>query len=181
MTNKFTNYCKTLIIIFGFIFQLFPWYPDTSNYQTNKYFPAQVHAATQVKPQAPLVPGREGKPYANLGEYLTDLYTFSIWLISAISIIMIIIGGYLIITSSGQPEGVQKGRGMIVSALMSLGLLVLAWVLLRMINPQIKETGIMPADIIQSQSTIPSSVVGGTPLDPSDSVDPTGLPTEVAV
>lgn len=94
-----------------------------------------VGPPVEVTAQAPFF-NEEGKKYKSLGDYLTDFYLFSLWLIAAISVIMIIIGGYTIITSSGNPDGVTKGRGMIMSALIALALLVLAFVILRIISPQ---------------------------------------------
>lgn len=100
-------------------------------FQWFNYFQKPV----EVTAQAPFF-NEEGKKYKSLGDYLTDFYLFALWLIAAISVIMIIVGGYTIITSSGNPEGVTKGRGMITSALIALGLLVLAFVVLRIISPQ---------------------------------------------
>ncbi len=104
---------------------------EIGGFKWHTYFEKPV----EVTAQAPFF-NEEGKKYKSLGDYLTDFYLFALWLIAAISVIMIIVGGYTIITSSGNPEGVTKGRGMITSALIALGLLVLAFVVLRIISPQ---------------------------------------------
>ena len=77
--------------------------------------------------------------YTNLADYVHDFYIYAIWLITAVSVIMIVYGGYTMIISSGNPEQINKGRSTIISALVSLGLLVLAYTVLRIISPQIVE------------------------------------------
>jgi hypothetical protein len=93
--------------------------------------------AKEVTAQAPFF--GETKTYNSMADYLNDFYYYAIWLITAIVIVMIIYGGYIIITSSGNPEGITKGRGIIVSALTALLVLILAYVILRIISPQIVE------------------------------------------
>ncbi|MFA4930256.1 MAG: hypothetical protein WC570_00090 [Patescibacteria group bacterium] len=75
--------------------------------------------------------------YTSLADYVSDFYIYAIWLIAAVSIIMIVIGGYTMIISQGNPDMINKGRGTIISALVSLALLVLAYTVLRIISPQI--------------------------------------------
>jgi|GEM_PF-2900233 len=88
-----------------------------------------------VEARAPFFPGQDS--YENIGDYISGFYTFSIWVVTIISVIMIIWGAYMIITSSGNPEAIKKGREIIFSALVSLGLLVMATVILGIINPQL--------------------------------------------
>jgi len=88
-----------------------------------------------VTAKAPFFPGHT--TYTSIGDYVSGFYTFSIWLVTIISVIMIIWGAYLIITSSGNPESVKKGREIIISSLASLGILLMATVILGIINPQI--------------------------------------------
>jgi len=95
------------------------------------------------------------KTYTSMADYLNDFYYYAIWLIVAIVIVMIIYGGYLIITSSGNPEGVNKGRGIIVSALTALLVLILAYVILRIISPQIVEN--QWTDLPQNGMTVDNS------------------------
>lgn len=101
--------------------------------------------------QAPFNPDKTS--YANLGDYIKELYIYSIWLISAISIVMIVWGGYQIIMSSGSPEGVQKGRSTIISALVSLAILALAYILLQIISPSIIKPTAPPKGNIQAISS----------------------------
>lgn len=88
-----------------------------------------------VDARAPFFPGQD--KYDNIGDYISGFYTFSIWVVTIVSVIMIIWGGYMIITSSGNPEAVKKGREIVFSSLVSLGLLVLATVILGIISPQL--------------------------------------------
>lgn len=88
----------------------------------------------QVTVRAPI---DEKTSYGSLAEYVSDFYIYAIWLIAAVSIIMIVIGGYTMIISQGNPDMINKGRSTIISALVSLALLVLAYTVLRIISPQI--------------------------------------------
>lgn len=95
-----------------------------------------IAADEPVKVRATL-PSSDKKTYSNLSEYVKDFYIFAIWLITGISIIMIVYGGYTMIVSSGNPEMINKGKSTIISALVSLALLVLAYTVLKIISPQI--------------------------------------------
>lgn len=110
--------------------------------------------------------------YDSLAEYVSDFYIYAIWLIAAVSIIMIVIGGYTMIVSQGNPDMINKGRSTIISALVSLALLVLAYTVLRIISPQIIDNP------TPSSTTVDDGTGGGGGDDegtsPPPFIDPSG-------
>lgn len=166
----------SLIILFQLLMPVDFWIqylpsltPVTTTYAENTFLGGD---APLENPQAPFNPDKQ--KYANLGDYIKEMYIYSIWLIAAISIVMIVWGGYQIIMSSGSPEGVQKGRATIVSALISLAILALAYTLLYIISPNIPNNVTPPKGNLTVQSTkvgLLSSASGRLPFDMSSLPD----------
>ena len=81
----------------------------------------------------------EGKeyqgPFSLLYNYLGLVYTYMSGIIIAFVILMVIIGGIVIITSAGSPDGSKRGRDMIIRALIGMVLWFTASVILYTINP----------------------------------------------
>jgi len=122
------------------------------------------------------IPGSEDNKYSSLSEYIKDFYIFSIWLITGISIIMIVYGGYTMIISSGNPEMINKGKNTIISALVSLALLVLAYTVLRIISPQIITNPKPTATSTTSNSSTGSSFPSNNVLSGSSDGFPAPIP-----
>ncbi|MBU0647548.1 hypothetical protein KJ855_00030 [Patescibacteria group bacterium] len=132
MINQFKTY---LLAIFFALLILLPTLTHATN--TNQSIASGITTIAADELRAPFPGGSTTK--GSLAKYVQDFYIFSIWLIAGISIIMVVFGGYQMIVSSGNPEAINKGRNTIISALVSLALLVLAYTILRIISPQIVE------------------------------------------
>lgn len=65
--------------------------------------------------------------------FAAKIYTSGLSIISAVAVISIIYGGYLMLTSSGSPEQVKKGRSYILYAVIGLLFAVLNLVFIRVI------------------------------------------------
>lgn len=73
-----------------------------------------------------------------LTNYLKGIFQFGVAAIAIVSMLTIMIGGYLYIFSGGS-EGVKKAKTMIVNALLGLGLALVSWIIVYTINPDLIE------------------------------------------
>lgn len=65
--------------------------------------------------------------------FTTKIYTTGLSIIGAVAVISIIYGGYLIMTSSDNPEQVKKGKSYIVYAIVGLLFAILNFVFIRVV------------------------------------------------
>lgn len=71
---------------------------------------------------------------SDLSTYFGNILTAFIPLIGMLSFIMILVGGFSILTSAGNPEGIKKGTQTISWAIGGLVLAVLSWLTLVLIE-----------------------------------------------
>lgn len=76
-------------------------------------------------------------PVANTQEFTQFLLSWGAGIAGGIAILLIIYGGYLVVTSSGNPQKLQAGKELITSAVMGLLLLMLGAFILRLIGVNI--------------------------------------------
>jgi hypothetical protein len=74
-------------------------------------------------------------------ELVSRYYNIGIGLAIISSILVIIFGGYRMVTSAGKPSGIESGKKMIFNALFGLTLALLSAVLLNFLNPRILNPG----------------------------------------
>ena len=80
--------------------------------------------------------GKESQgPFGLLYNYLGLVYNFLSGVIIAFVVLVVIIGGITMITSAGSPDGLKRGKDMIVKALIGMVLWFTASVILYTINP----------------------------------------------
>ena len=72
----------------------------------------------------------EAAKLSDLSTYIGNIFTAAIPLIGLISFVMILVGGFTILTSSGNPEGMKKGTQTITLSVAGLALAVLSWLIL---------------------------------------------------
>lgn len=91
-----------------------------------------------------------------IGLYLGGLYRFGIYIAAILAIVMIMIGGFLWLTSAGNSSQVGTAQSYITSALVGLFLLLAAHLLLYTINPalvRLKPIAVrLPKEVILRQS-----------------------------
>ena len=76
-------------------------------------------------------------PVAQLSElptYFGRILSAAIPLIGIVAFIMIVAGGFTILTSAGNPEGMKKGGQTIALAVAGIGLAILSWLILLLIQ-----------------------------------------------
>lgn len=86
----------------------------------------------------------EGIPgFAEAGEsvdfptYIMYIYKFGLWTIGVCAMLMIIIGGYMYLTSAGNTSETGKAKGIITDAIVGLILALVSYLILYTINPDL--------------------------------------------
>lgn len=69
--------------------------------------------------------------------YILSIYKFGIWAIGIAALLMIMIGGFMYITSAGNNASMEKARGIITDAIIGILMALTAWLLLYIINPEL--------------------------------------------
>ncbi|MBT7915704.1 hypothetical protein HN588_17580 [Candidatus Bathyarchaeota archaeon] len=72
----------------------------------------------------------EAAKLSDISTYIGNIFTAAIPLIGLISFVMILVGGFTILTSGGNPEGMKKGTQTITLSVAGLALAVLSWLIL---------------------------------------------------
>lgn len=75
---------------------------------------------------------------SELTAYLKAIFQFGIATIAIVSVVAIMVGGYLYIFSGGS-KGVERAKSIIVNALLGLGLALVSWIIIYTINPDLIE------------------------------------------
>jgi type IV secretory pathway VirB2 component (pilin) len=73
-------------------------------------------------------------PAANLGEFVTKILAWAVPVIGSLAVIMIIVAGYMYMTSQGNPEPIKKAKEIIIGVIAGLALLFLATLLFNTIG-----------------------------------------------
>lgn len=68
---------------------------------------------------------------------VSQYYNVAIGLAIILSVVMVIVGGYQMVLSTGNPTFIEKGKKRIQNALLGLGLAVASGVFLNFLNPRI--------------------------------------------
>lgn len=76
----------------------------------------------------------EAAKLSDISVYVGNILEAAIPLIGLISFVMILVGGFTILTSAGNPEGMKKGTQTITLAVAGLALAVLSWLILLFIK-----------------------------------------------
>lgn len=72
-----------------------------------------------------------------LENWVGNIFTIASGIIASLAILVIIFAGYRYITSAGNPEQATKAKNLIITALASLILVILAVFIIQAINPNI--------------------------------------------
>lgn len=125
------------------------------------FVPILVYAVEPYVPieEIPLI----GKP-SEVTAYLKGIFQFGVAAIAIVSMIAIMIGGYLYIFSAGGKT--EKAKQMITNALLGLGLALTSWIIVYTINPDLVELrGIQNVKIELSSRTNGTEVIPGNICD----------------
>jgi hypothetical protein len=74
---------------------------------------------------------------SSLGRCITQIYTWSLAISAILGILMIIMGGYKVMTAGGNAEQSTSGKNMVLSSIVGICLLFGAYLILNTINPDL--------------------------------------------
>jgi len=104
----------------------------------------------------------------SLTDAFQNLYTYIISIAGVIALMALIIGGILYLTSTGEPEKLDKAKKQILAALFGIVILLSSYLILRTINPELvsfeilrlKKITFHPLDLPPSETIVPK-LLGG--------------------
>src|SRR3989344_5443601 len=74
---------------------------------------------------------------SNIGKCVTQIYQWALALSAILAMLMMVLGGYLVMTAGGSAEQSQKGKDYVLSAIVGMGLLFATYLILNTINPDL--------------------------------------------
>jgi len=95
-----------------------------------------VRAQVQLETALPNIPGAPN-PDSGLPEYINYLFIFGLGAIAFLALAQMMIGGLTYILAAGNVAKVEDAKDTIRQALLGLGLLLVSYLLLRTINPDL--------------------------------------------
>ncbi|MDD5606612.1 MAG: glucosaminidase domain-containing protein [Candidatus Pacebacteria bacterium] len=91
----------------------------------------------QIEPEVEYPEAFGEAPTTTLPEYVVYLYRFAIVSAGALAMLMLIIGGLRLMTSSGNPTKLEKGRKQVLNAILGLIIILFSASILALINPKL--------------------------------------------
>jgi hypothetical protein len=111
-----------------------------------------------------------------ISDYIVAIYKYAIVLGSMLAVIVLMIGGFMYLTSMGADQRVKQGRQYMTGAIMGLVILLFSYMMLNQINPKIvaksdgvgvqaleDDTPALPEDHADTETPPPSLMPPGTP------------------
>lgn len=90
-----------------------------------------------VVPQIASANPCQSGPGASLSHCITQIYTWSLGGSGILGVLMIVLGGYKVMTAGGNAEQASSGKSYILSAIVGICLLFGAYLILNTINPDL--------------------------------------------
>lgn len=120
---------KLLVFIFPIVFLIVPLF---------------VFAQYDYTPMEPLPVASSNATPTDFYDYALTLYRFSIGAVGVCAVLMIIIGGFMYITSAGNNASMEKAKEIIADAVIGVLLMFLSYLLLYLINPDLVQIKKLP-------------------------------------
>jgi len=137
-------------------------------------FAASAMAQVKLETGLPGIPS-SGLPVGQeLPSYINYLFIFSLGLVTILALTQMIIGGITYILAAGNAAKVEDAKDMILQALLGVGILLISYLLLRTINPDLVN--------LRNPTLIPTSFIPApTPTMPTGPEVPPipGIPSEL--
>ncbi len=106
---------------------------------------------------------------ADFPTYLKNLYLFAIWVIALSALFMLIVGGFLYLSSAGNNSLISTAKKTISYALMGLIIGLTSWLILNTINPDLTNISLTGFSSSGGNSSAgPSTPITGTPAAGAD-------------
>ncbi|MDD2807417.1 MAG: pilin [Patescibacteria group bacterium] len=126
----------------------------------------KVHLGSFTGSEFTTQPCNEGKcPVDWIGQYISALYQYGIIAAAILATVMIMIGGFLWLTSGGSPNRISRGKEFIMSSISGLLLALFSFIMLFSINPAL--INLKSVDISQPGALATPEQTSGSGVDPS--------------
>lgn len=99
------------------------------------------------------IPGTSFSSATTFKQYVEAIYKFGIWTIGIAAMMMIMIGGFMYMTSAGNNASMGKAKGIITDAIIGLIMAMTAYLLLYTINPDLVKVNINLSSSTSSSSS----------------------------
>lgn len=109
------------------------------------FFPVTIFAGPFDYTPMEKIPGFEVS--GSFPDYILAIYKFGIWAVGIAALLMIMIGGFMYITSAGNNASMEKAKGIIFDAIAGVILALTAYLLLYVINPELTKIKIISETI----------------------------------
>lgn len=103
------------------------------------------------------VPGMAANSTSSPGAFIAGIYQFALMIGGVLAFGIIVFGGVKYMASAGNPSGQSDAKEWIEAALLGLLLLVGAYFILNVVNPQLLNLKLLPLTPVNIQSSPPSS------------------------
>ncbi len=84
-----------------------------------------------------------------ISEYVAAIYKYGVGVAAILAVVMIMIGGFVWLTSAGVPERIGKAKDFIISALSGLLLALFSFIILQTVNPELVSLGALNVQSVQ--------------------------------
>lgn len=108
-----------------------------------------------------------GRP-TDFAGYVMAIYKFGIWTIGLAALLMIMIGGYMYLTSAGNTSQAGKAKDIITDAIAGIILVFVSWLLLYTINPELVKINSLESAVEKAARNYTGSYPTITSTMPSD-------------
>lgn len=110
-------------------------------------------ASAAYEPMEP-IPGTEGTEAINtFPAYVNAVYKFLVWSVGIAAMFMISIGGFMYFTAAGNTSKMESGKKVIVDAIWGLVAVMVAWLVLYTINPNLTNINLQSIESLGSGTT----------------------------
>jgi len=127
------------------------------------YAPYAAKAQVKLETALPNIPGAPA-PSSSLPGYINYLFIFGLSLIAFLALAQMMIGGLTYILAAGNVAKVEDAKDTIKQALLGLGLLLVSYLLLRTINPDLVN--------LRNPNLAPTQFQGAVPTGPNEPPQP---------
>lgn len=117
------------------------------------------------------LPGFEGTS-SDLPTYLKNLYLLALWIVGICALFMLVIGGFLYLSSAGNTALIGSAKKTITGALIGLVIALITWLILNTINPSLTTVNLNSISLAGGSSSGGST--GGSTTPASGDVDKAG-------
>lgn len=106
-------------------------------------------------PMEPIPGTKDTAAISSFPAYVNAVYKFLVWSVGIAAMFMISIGGFMYFTAAGNTSKMESGKRVIVDAIWGLVAVMVAWVVLNTINPNLTNINLQSVENLGAKSTTP--------------------------